>query len=141
MKKIALISCTKKKQTYECPAQELYTPSSLFKKAKLYVQRQDYNGWFILSALHGLLSPDQVVEPYNQTLNNMSIADIRDWSKKVAQQLIALHPGEIYFYAGDNYRKELVPLLEEAGIVCHVPLKGKGIGEQLAFYTEELKGF
>ncbi|RRJ54651.1 hypothetical protein EHV15_34200 [Paenibacillus oralis] len=141
MKKIALISCTKKKQTYECPAQELYLPSSLFKKAKLYVQRKEYDGWYILSALHGLLSPDQVVAPYNQTLNSMSIVDIRDWSKKVADQVISLNPKEIHFYAGDNYRKELIPRLEKAGIVCYVPLRGKRIGEQLAFYNEELKGF
>jgi hypothetical protein len=138
---IALISCTKKKETYECPAKEMYRPSSLFTKAKMYVATKKYNGWFILSALHGLLDPETVIEPYNQTLNNMSVKEIREWSVKVAAQLKEIGPAVVDFYAGDNYRKELIPLLEQAGIVCNVPLRGKGIGEQLQFYTEELKDF
>jgi hypothetical protein len=141
MKKIALISCTKKKQAYECTAEEMYMPSSLYKKARQYILRQNYTSWYILSALHGLLKPHQVISPYNQTLNTMSAAEIREWSKRVAAQIIALNPSEVDFYAGDNYRKELIPILEGAGIICNVPLRGLGIGEQLSFYTKELKGF
>lgn len=138
MTKIALISCTKKKLAYECHAQDMYSPSALFKKAKLYVNQQNYDEWYILSALHGLLEPQQLVIPYNETLNNMAISEIREWSKQVANQIISIHPDTIDFYAGDNYRKALIPILEEAGITCNIPLKGLGIGEQLAFYTQEL---
>ena len=86
--KIALISCTKLKQFYPCEAQEMYLLSQLFKKASYYIKRQNYDKWFILSAKYGLLNPNDIIEPYDLTLNNMKSEDIKKWSQKVFNQLI-----------------------------------------------------
>lgn len=68
--KIALISCSKLKQSYACPAQELYAPSQLFSLSYQYGKRiagQSY----ILSAQYGLLADTDVVSPYDLTLADL----------------------------------------------------------------------
>lgn len=134
--KIALISCTKLKQDYECPAREMYMPSKLFSKARKHVESKDYDKWFILSAKYGLLDPIDIIEPYNLTLNNMKANDIKDWSISTFNKIINYSPIQIDFYAGEKYRKYLIPLLEQENIICNVPLRGLGIGKQLQFYTK-----
>jgi len=136
--KIALISCTKLKQTYQCEAQEMYLPSQLFKKASYYIKQQNYNNWFILSAKYGLLNPSDLIESYDLTLNNMKSIEVKKWSQKVFNQLINYDIYEIDFYAGEKYRKYLISLLEQRNIICNIPLKGLGIGQQLKFYKEAI---
>ncbi len=64
-----LVSCVSQKLPVSAPAKDLYT-SPLFCKARSYVERKG-QPWFILSAKHGLLHPDQPVAPYDLTLNTM----------------------------------------------------------------------
>jgi hypothetical protein len=138
--KIALVSCTKLKQDYPCKAEEMYLPSQLFKKASTYLKQFGvYDGWFILSAKYGLLEPEKVIEPYNVTLNNMAMLEIKRWSEDISKQLFEYEIDEIDFYAGERYRKYLIPLLEDHEIRCNIPLKGLGIGQQLNFYNGALK--
>lgn len=137
MSKIALISCTKLKKDYSCAAKEIYLESQLFKKAVQFISRQNYDDWFILSAKYGLLNKDTIIEPYDITLNNMNSLQRKEWSKDVFNELLKLKPTHLEFYAGKKYREYLIPLLQERGIHCHVPLEGKGIGEQLGFYKEQ----
>jgi hypothetical protein len=138
MTKFALISCTKLKKDYPCPAQELYLESQLFNKASQYIRQQDYDDWFILSAKYGLVRKDTIIESYDVTLNSMNSTQRKEWSKEVFNELIKLNPKHIDFYAGLKYREYLIPLLELVRVKCHVPLKGKGIGEQLSFYKKQL---
>jgi hypothetical protein len=135
--KIALISCTKLKQTGSCQAQNMYLPSPLFKKASTYI-KNNYNTWFILSAKYGLLEPDRIIEPYNVTLNAFSKKELTEWSEKVYQELLKYSITKIDFFAGNKYRSKLIPLLEKDGIICNIPLQGLGIGQQLHYYNERL---
>jgi hypothetical protein len=121
-----------------CSANEMYLESQLFKKAVQYINKQNYDDWFILSAKYGLLNKDTVIEPYDITLNNMNSIQRRAWSKDVYEQLIKLNPNHLDFYAGKKYREYLIRSLREVGIHCNVPLEGKGIGEQLRFYKQQL---
>jgi len=134
--KVALVSCSKNKREYKCSAAEMYSESTLFTKATKYIKNNEYDKWFILSALHGLLEPKKQIEPYNVTLNNMKNLEIKIWAEQVMQQLQQHEITSIDFYAGDKYRKYLIPLLEKEGVICNVPLKGMGIGQQLQFYTK-----
>lgn len=135
--KVALISCTKLKQDYECSAYEMYQPSELFKKAFAYTDSKDYDEIFILSAKYGLLNLGKTIQPYEQTLNNMPAEEVKNWSYDIAVQLFNwIKVEEVDFYAGSQYRKYLLPLLEKFGVKCNVPLQGKGIGQQLKFYKE-----
>ena len=134
--KIGLISCTKKKSNIRCVAKNMYLPSNLFKKAWGYAKKH-YDKTFILSAKHGLLEPNSIIEPYNETLNNKSKKERLLWSTRIFKSLnefIEIED-EIYFHAGLKYREFLEPLLLKMGIKCFSPLEGLGIGQQLAWYT------
>jgi hypothetical protein len=134
--KVALVSCTKHKNNYTCTAKEMYKESTLFKKAVKYIEQQDYDNWYVLSAKYGLIKQSDEIEPYDITLNNMKVSDRKNWSDLVLKQLKNLECDlkQIDFYSGIKYREYLLPVLEDRGINCNVPLKGKGIGEQLQFY-------
>lgn len=84
-RRIYLVSCVSRKTPYPAPAQDLYT-STWFQKARAYVLRSD-SPWFILSAEHGLVHPDDVLIPYEMTLNNMSAAERRAWAEMVQNQM------------------------------------------------------
>jgi cytoplasmic iron level regulating protein YaaA (DUF328/UPF0246 family) len=115
------------------PAEDLYC-SSWFIKARDYA-RSLSNQWFILSAKHGLIGPQTIIEPYNQTLRTVGPAERRRWASMVAAALSKeLDPGDrVVILAGATYRKYLVPMIEELGVKVEIPLEGKGIGEQLAW--------
>ena len=67
--KIALISCSKMKRDHSCTAAELYSPSHLFSLSYAYAQKVA-DKVFILSAKYGLVEEEDVISPYNLTLNN-----------------------------------------------------------------------
>ncbi|MDH6674286.1 cytoplasmic iron level regulating protein YaaA (DUF328/UPF0246 family) [Paenibacillus sp. LBL] len=133
-----MISCAKTKQSSPCKAKDLYI-SDLFTKAKKYAE-SNYDSYFILSAKHGLLDPEEIIEPYDLTLNNQKKDFIEEWSINVSKQLQdTLEEGvSLYFHAGFKYRQFLIPQLE-SHFNCFTPLLGMGIGEQLAWYKLNTK--
>lgn len=135
--KIAFISCTKLKASYSCSAREMYQESTLFKKAIKYIEQQDYDEWFVLSAKYGLLRQQDVIEPYDLTLNTMKVSERKEWFKSTLSQIenLQMDITQIDFYAGIKYREYLTPALQQKGISCNVPLEGKGIEEQLKYYS------
>lgn len=133
--KIGLISCGKEKLTSAAAARDMYQ-GDLFKKARKYAEA-NYDAWYILSAKYGLLHPDQVIEPYDVTLNSMKAADRRVWVHKVALKLgrvADLKNDVFYIHAGRNYQ-EVRNYMENW---C-IPLKSLGIGQQKAWYKK--RGF
>ena len=137
---IHLVSCVGRKQSVPAPARDLYT-SSWFRKARSYA---DSTGrpWFVLSAKHGLVHPDEVISPYDLTLNTVLVADRRQWASRVLTQL-GPHLdgiGSVVFLAGQRYRELLEPSLRNRGLVVSVPMEGLRIGEQLRWLTRELHG-
>ena len=101
--------------------------STLFKKAIKYIEQQDYDDWFVLSAKYGLLSQQDVIDPYDLTLNTMKVAERKEWSELVLRQIenMQLDIDQIDFYAGAKYREYLIPALEEKGIVVMCRFKEK----------------
>lgn len=128
---VALVSCVKKKRETPAPACDLYI-SQLFRGLRGYAQR-NADAWFILSAMHGLLRPDQIVAPYERTLNRLAKADRIAWAERVGQQLLGVLPAgaKIVMLAGERYREFLLPLLVGHGFAVSVPLAGLKLGEQL----------
>jgi len=126
-----LVSCAATKRVSPSAARDLYV-SALFAKARRYAERTG-DSWYILSALHGLLDPSAVIEPYNCCLNDFRISQRREWAARVNQRLLGLlDPGqEVIILAGKPYREFLVPFLERQGFGVTVPLFGMRIGEQL----------
>jgi cytoplasmic iron level regulating protein YaaA (DUF328/UPF0246 family) len=129
---IALVSCVKSKQSVPAPAGELYT-SALFKGLRSYALANS-DAWYILSAEHGLLKPDRIIEPYERTLNRMPRAEQAQWAARVWNQLRpVLAPNtRVILLAGTNYRRDLVPLLRGHGCEISIPFEGLSFGRQLA---------
>lgn len=67
VRRIALVGCTKGKLPARAPARDLYV-GDLFAKARAYAQT--FDAWYVLSARHGLVLPDEVIEPYDVTLGD-----------------------------------------------------------------------
>ncbi|MEA3328081.1 MAG: hypothetical protein U9R53_12395 [Chloroflexota bacterium] len=86
MKKIVLIACVKTKLETPSKAIELYI-SHLFKKSLEYAQLLDPDCIYVLSAKYGLVSSEEVIEPYNLTLNDMHTFEIKKWSERIVNQL------------------------------------------------------
>jgi len=137
---LGLVSCSKSKKSHPCKASEMYSPSTLFAKSYSYAKRT-YNVVGILSAKYGFLFPDEVIDPYELTLNKMKKKERLEWAKKVFSQMqerIDLTKfGRTLFHVGEKYREFLIPMLEDVGIECIIPLEGLSLGEQLAWYDQQ----
>lgn len=136
VKTIVLISCGKKKLGYRANAESLYC-GDLFQKSLAYAQQIREATIFILSAEHKLVKPDEQIDPYNVTLNNMPQAEVKAWSDIVFCELkkcADVKNDHFVFLAGDRYRRYLVPRL----CSVEVPMKGLKIGEQLQFLKRHL---
>jgi hypothetical protein len=135
---VVLVACAGTKAPRPALAKDLYV-SALFLKSRSYAERVG-SRWFILSAKHGLLGPDELVAPYDVTLKDLSRAERRAWAERVFERLRAeLNGGEhLVFLAGTAYRQDLADLLTRAGHSYEAPLEGLHIGEQLQWLTREL---
>lgn len=133
MNRVFLVSCVAGKTSKASPAADLYT-SAWFVKARAFVEATG-DPWFILSAEHGLLPPEQVIEPYERTLNTMSTADRRSWAQMVREQMEENLPdvGEVVVLAGNRYRENLMPYLRGRYSKVTVPMEGLTIGRQLSW--------
>jgi hypothetical protein len=123
-------------------AADLYT-AALFRGRRRYVEAT-CDRWFILSALHGLLAPDDLVEPYDVTLNAMGVAARRAWSASTLHQIDTrlgpLGGCTVEIHAGARYRDDgLVAGLLQRGTVVVTPAEGLTQGQQLAFYKTGLQ--
>lgn len=137
--KVILVSCVKSKRTSASAAQDLYT-SDLFLSMRTYAQ-QNADQWFILSAEHGVLRPDEVIAPYEKTLNKMLKAERLEWAEKVQCRLLELMPPDasIVVLAGERYREGIVPFLGARGYSVEVPMTGLKFGFQLRWLKERIR--
>lgn len=134
---IYLVSCVAKKLPAPAPARDLYV-STWFRSARAYVEATGCR-WFILSALHGLVRPDQIVAPYEKTLLKMRAAEREHWARGVLDRLEPLIGvgSAVVMFAGARYREFLEPALRDRGILVHVPMKGLPIGKQLQWLARK----
>jgi len=138
--KIYLVSCVSKKKQGKHPAKDIYD-SPWFRKARSYVEQRLQLGdeWFILSAKHGLLCPDDVIEPYETTLNKMKKKERQEWAKQVLGSLkSAVGKADIVIIlAGIPYREFLQEDLTNWYGRVEVPMEGLMIGQQLRWLDRE----
>lgn len=136
--KVGLIGCASQKLRRAAPARELYV-SQLFKKASAYAE-QTCDRWYVLSAKHGLVHPDTVLEPYDMRLgtNRRTSPPIHAWCNRVQEQLAAelasLENVTLTVLAGEQHRYAVY----NSQWPHEIPMKGLGIGQQLGWLTEQL---
>jgi hypothetical protein len=135
---IYLVSCVSAKLHGTAPAKDLYV-SDWFRKARKYVETQT-NPWYILSAKYGLVSPEQQLSPYDETLNKMPVSMRRQWAQRVLGKLtdILADGDTVVFLAGKRYREFLIEPLKLRGVNIVIPMDGLGIGQQKAWLKKKL---
>ena len=134
---VALISCASQKLGRKSKAKNLYI-SDLFKKKMAYAHTLLPDAIYILSARYGLLKLDDEIEPYDLTLDTMTVTEKRNWASEVIVRLRkveAIESTNFIFLAGDNYRQYLVERLPHH----EVPMEGLAIGKQLQYLKKRLK--
>lgn len=136
--KTALIACCNQKLDHAAQAADLYQ-SPLFKKALAWAQK-NCEQTFILSAKHGLVTLDQVIDPYDLTLTKMPAYSRLQWAQATYAQMghIIQHATEVTFLAGHYYVEHLAEWLLRDDIPVSVPMQGLGIGYQLQWLTNQL---
>ena len=129
---IVLVACCGLKRREASAARDLYQ-SALFRFARRWAERHSPEDWYILSAKHGLLAPLTRIEPYDETLATVGVRGRREWDERVLLAVRPLRPDAITVLAGANYCGwcEAFPNVVR-------PLRGLGIGRQLAWFKAAL---
>lgn len=130
---VCLVACTSKKGDQPAAAEFIYR-SPLFSAARSYAEKRA-DQWFILSAKHGLLSPEDVIDPYNESLLGQSETQRQEWAERVHKAFGMRVPagGRVIFLAGSAYRSHLAPKFESEGRETAAPMSALGIGSQVAW--------
>lgn len=136
-RRLVLVGCVKSKVSHPAPAKDLYN-STLWLKRRRYAE-QSGMPWAILSAEHGMVDPDEVLEPYDRYLGRESASFKRHWGEKTAAQVLDkatdLGVAAVEIHAGAPYVENgLRARLESAGVEVLWPVEGMAFGTQLAWY-------
>ena len=82
--RIGLVGCVKQKLSVAAAAQGLYI-SPLF-RADGARREKTCDDWLILSAKHGLVDKQEVLEPYDVTLKTAPTVERGRWSREVLNE-------------------------------------------------------
>lgn len=142
----AFIPCTKSKAERSCSARDMYWPSAGFRGAWQVAHQWGCQQLLIFSAKHGVLLPDEVIEPYDATLIGAGRLARERWAATVILQL-GLAGEAPLIKAGDlvlsflprDYGEILHRVLRESGVEVDEPLQGKRPGERLAWFKQQLQ--
>lgn len=135
----ALIACCSQKSEEPALAKDLYQ-SPLFKKSREYAER-NADQYFIMSALLGLVSPDKLIGPYDESLSDKDARGRRIWANRIVIDLdgIIQDNDRLIILAGCLYRDELLVILNRRypNLDIVIPFEGMGIGYQLQALNKE----
>lgn len=110
----------------------------LFKKQRAYAEKMGVP-WFILSAEHGLVAPNEWLAPYERYLPETPAYYRAAWGLWVASRLELLagplQDKVIEIHAGSSYLDAVRPELEKRGARVVDPLHGLQMGPRLAWYA------
>jgi hypothetical protein len=133
---LLLVACVKTKLNVPAAARDLYV-SPLFQKERAYGERRGVP-WFILSAEHGLVAPDEWLAPYERYLPDTPAGYRAAWGRWVVERLDLLAgplTGRVVeVHAGATYVEAIAAPLTAKGATLVDRLLGLTMGERLAWY-------
>ncbi|RZL82965.1 MAG: hypothetical protein EOP32_09370 [Rhodococcus sp. (in: high G+C Gram-positive bacteria)] len=134
---LLLVTCVKKKLAVPAAAKDLYI-SSLFKKQRTYAEGRGIP-WFILSAEHGLVAPDNWLAPYERYLPDTPPTYRAAWGAWAVERLDLLAGpllGKVVeIHAGAPYINAIADHLTAKGATVVNRLEGLTMGARLQWYT------
>lgn len=142
---LILIGCGALKAESATEAKNLYI-GPLFTDRRQYAESSGATGWYILSGLHGLLEPEQVLAPYDFDLRRETLFRRRLWGRDVLEQLEQRLPKShwdkwrVEIHAGAPYAEALLHAYHQQAIrfvSLRWPVKGLSQGAQRAFYQQQ----
>lgn len=133
---IAITNCKSMKQDYTCPAGEMYSKSYVF-RAQTEFFKPNYDSYYILSAKFGLITPDYVMDPYNESVmedgqthfktthvGNWSKETKKEWTTKVTNQISDLlelkDVTEVHFHVTGTYWNPIKKFFENHPKVVYI---------------------
>lgn len=136
---IALVGCGKSKADSARPAKDLYR-SGYFSLKRDLADHADQ--WYILSAEHGLLHPETVIEPYDTEWGELSAAAQHERVEYICNSLKPeLTPAtRVIFLAGKTYRQPVIAELTRRGIDADLVepfTQTTGYQDQMQFLSAE----
>ncbi|MBF4161595.1 DUF6884 domain-containing protein [Nocardioides acrostichi] len=139
---VVLVGCVKTKLDHGAPARDLYV-SDYFAKMRSYAEATGLP-WFILSAEHGLVAPDDWLEPYERYLPDTTHEYRRGWGEKAAAQLQeaigSLDGLVVDVHAGSTYVASAEGPLRRRGAEVLDQLAGLSFGRRLSWYLQHEPG-
>lgn len=131
---VVLVGCGSAKRDEPAPARDLYT-STYFRLKREYAETVG-DAWYVLSAEHGVVPPDRVLEPYDLSAADLTSEGRDEWARDVVDALEGrVGPDdELVVLAGRDY---VLPL-RRRGLSFARPLEGLGIGEQMGWLREQV---
>lgn len=115
------------------PAASLYQ-SALFRKS-LLAALDTSDKVYILSAKHGIISCNEIIEPYDVTLKTMHRSEREAWGLRVQPQLdFLLHARDTaVMYCGEEYFAPLRAHFERLNVTVEMPLGSLSLGARLQY--------
>ncbi|GAA1854867.1 DUF6884 domain-containing protein [Asanoa iriomotensis] len=136
---LLLVGCVKAKLDVPAAARDLYI-SPLFRMERAYAERRGVP-WFILSAEHALVAPDEWLAPYERYLPDTPARYRGAWGQWVAERLDLLAGPlagcVVEVHAGAAYVDAIAKPLSAKGASLVDTLQGLSLGERLAWYDTE----
>lgn len=121
---VGLVACCAKKAATPAPARELYRGQTFIMGVRYLKRRCDV--WAVLSARHGLVLPDQVLEPYDYTLDGKPAGVVEAWGEATRARLREVFPGaQFIVLAHGPYLKAV------EGLPYTAPPDGCGVVERI----------
>jgi hypothetical protein len=131
-KKIVLIGCGDSKLRDKAPARDLYD-SNYFDLKKQYAELHA-DLWYILSAEHGVVAPNEVIDSYDTHLSDV---DQKEWEDRVMDELPNFGGSHVEVLAGEDYISVLEVLLDLWAEEVQYPTRGMKIGQRMQWLKEQ----
>jgi len=140
-KRIGLVAAAKQRRGGVCQAREQFELSPVFRRARDYCERA-YDEWYILSAGHALLTPQQVIGPDGAHLHTLLAEERWRWAQQTAARLTerqrqSSEPLVFVLYASQRYAELLLRAAPD--LPLEQPLSGMALRERVRWFDERLQ--
>lgn len=131
-RRLGIVSCGKAKLSQASEASALYT-SPLFRKSHA-IASATCDRVLILSAKHGLIESNDVIEPYDVSANELDPCNLVLWEQAISRLLKPMIPqfDELLLFAGSKYRMT-VESVTHGQLKMSDPMAGMGLGKRMQF--------